>query len=54
MPKQTSRTSRTSSSKRNATKKVNSPNPGRPRPMTPKAGYTQTRRRYKDGGDWCY
>lgn len=33
---------------------VNSPNPGRPKPMTPKAGYTQTRRRYKDGGDWCY
>lgn len=23
---------------------------GRPKPMTPKAGYTQTRRRYEHGG----
>lgn len=35
-------------------KSVNSPNPGRPRPMTPKAGVTKTRRRYQNGGDWCY
>lgn len=50
MAKQTSRRS----SKSSATKKLNSPNPGRTRPMTPKAGYTKIRRRYKDGGDWCY
>lgn len=48
--------SKTKSTKSNTSKgkSVNSPNPGRTRPMTSKAGYTQTRRRYKDGGDWCY
>ena len=24
---------------------------GRPKPMTPKAGFTQTRRRYSEGGN---
>ena len=29
---------------------ANSGNNGRPKPMTPKAGYTQSRRRYGEGG----
>lgn len=50
MAKQTSRTS----SKGSATKKLNSPNPGRPKPTIAKAGYTQTRRRYGNGGELCW
>lgn len=50
MAKQTSRTS----SKSSATKKLNSPNPGRPKPTIAKAGYTQTRRRYGNGGELCW
>ena len=31
----------------------NSSSRNRPNPLTPKAGYTQTRRRYGDGGKAC-
>ena len=43
-----------SSSKSSSTTKLNSPNPGRTKPMTTKAGYTQSRRRYDNGGNLCY
>ena len=26
----------------------------RPKPMTTKAGYTHNRRRYDEGGEWCW
>lgn len=26
----------------------------RPKPMTTKAGYTHKRRRYDEGGEWCW
>ena len=57
MAKQTSRTSsRSKNSKNSSTDKLNNPNPGRTRPMVPKAGYTQNRRRYNNGGElsYCY
>lgn len=37
-------------SKSNNKSSSNARSTGRPRPMVPKAGYTQTRRRYGEGG----
>ena len=42
MTKSSSKSKRSSTTVRNTS--------GRPMPMTPKAGYTQTRRRYEAGG----
>lgn len=50
MPKSTSR----SSNKSSATRKLNSSTPGRPKPMTPKAGVTKQRRRFYYGGELCW
>lgn len=33
-----------------AISKINTPTPGRPKPMTTKAGYTHKRRRLENGG----
>lgn len=43
-----------SSSRGSATRKLNTPTPGRAKPMTPKAGVTKDRRRFENGGAWCY
>lgn len=42
------------STKSTTAQKLNSSTPGRPKPMTTKAGYTQNRRRYGQGGNWCW
>lgn len=42
------------STKSSASSKLNSPTPGRPKPMAPKAGVTVERRRYDKGGKWCW
>lgn len=42
------------SNKSSATSKLNSPTPGRPKPMAPTAGVTVNRRRYDKGGRWCW
>ena len=34
--------------------KLNSSTPGRPKPMAPTAGVTVNRRRYGQGGGWCW
>lgn len=34
----------------NAVTKINTPTPGRPKPMTTKAGFTYKRRRLENGG----
>lgn len=39
------------SNKRSSGGSVNS---NRPKPMTTKAGYTHKRRRYDEGGEWCW
>lgn len=44
------KSTKSSNTKTSSTKKSNTNNNGRPKPMTPKAGYTQTRRRYDYGG----
>lgn len=54
MSKQASRRSAKSGTKVSASKKVNTPTPGRSKPMTPKAGVTLQRKRVKDGGEWCW
>lgn len=57
MPKGKSTTNSRNSSGRSSkstTSKLNSPTPGRPKPMAPKAGVTVTRRRYEKGGGWCW
>lgn len=50
MSKSTSR----SSNKSSATRKLNSSTPGRPKPMTPKAGVTKQRRKFDYGGELCW
>lgn len=62
MTKQTSKSNSKSSStntiksntKSTTVQKLNASTPGRPKPMTTKAGYTQNRRRYGQGGNWCW
>lgn len=49
-----SRNSTTKSRKSSASSKLNSPTPGRPKPMAPSAGVTVNRRRYDKGGRWCW
>lgn len=44
--------SKTTNAKRSGTRDVNNPN-NRSKPMTPKAGFTMKRSRYKDGGKTC-
>ena len=46
MPKKRKRLSIESS----AVSKINTPTPGRPKPMTTKAGFTYKRRRLENGG----
>lgn len=54
MGKGTNRRSAKNGTKVSATKRINSSTPGRPKPMTTKAGYTHNRRRYEKGGEWCW
>lgn len=54
MPKGKSRSNSNRSSKPASKSKLNSPTPGRPKPMAPKAGVTVERRRYDKGGGWCW
>ena len=42
------------SSKSSTSSKLNTPTPGRPKPMAPTAGVTVNRRRYEKGGGWCW
>lgn len=52
--KSNSKNSSKSRSKSTTSSKLNSPTPGRPKPMAPKAGVTVNRRRYEKGGNWCW
>lgn len=52
--KSSSKASNGRSSKSSASSKLNSPTPGRPKPMAPSAGVTVNRRRYDKGGKWCW
>ena len=49
-----SRSNTTKSRKSSVSSKLNSPTPGRPKPMAPSAGVTVNRRRYDKGGKWCW
>lgn len=52
--KSKSSTKRSRSNKPSTSSKLNSPTPGRPKPMAPMAGVTVNRRRYDKGGSWCW
>ena len=54
MSKGNNRSSNKSTTKNSRATKANGGSTGRPKPMTTKAGYTKTRRRYDEGGEWCW
>lgn len=53
MPRGKSNSNNKSTTKSSRRSKLNSPTPGRPKPMAPMAGVTVNRRRYEKGGGWC-
>lgn len=54
MPRGKSSSNSKSTTKSSRKSKLNSPTPGRPKPMAPTAGVTVNRRRYDKGGKWCW